>query len=99
MSIETLHYESTRAAQQLFNADPKNLRLLEDKLAIKATSREGWIRLEGEPESIEIARLFFELMESSTKEGLPPRNRDFAHALEVCQAHVCYRRSGEIEPP
>ena len=52
MPTETLQYETARHAQQLFNSDPKNLKLLEDQLAVKATSREGWIKLEGEQDAM-----------------------------------------------
>jgi phosphate starvation-inducible protein PhoH and related proteins len=49
MPSETLHFENARIAQQLFNNDPRNLQALESQLGVKATSREGWIKLEGEP--------------------------------------------------
>jgi len=83
MPTETLHYESARAAQQLFNNDPRNLHLLENQLALKATSREGWIKLEGSAEAVESACRFLQLLESSIQAGSPVRDRDFAHALEV----------------
>ncbi len=48
MPTETLHFENARVAQQLYNNDPRNLQALEHQLGVKATSREGWIKLEGE---------------------------------------------------
>lgn len=83
MSAETLHFENARLAQQLFNNDPRNLQTLENTLGIKATSREGWIKLEGEPEAIERAKQMFLLLEDSVKAGTPVRNREFANALNV----------------
>jgi phosphate starvation-inducible protein PhoH and related proteins len=83
MPAETLHFESARFAQQLFNNDSRNLQALEAKLAVKATAREGWIKLEGAPEAVQRARQLFELLESSLKAGTPVRNREFAYALEV----------------
>ncbi len=47
MASETLHFENARLAQQLFNNDIRNLQSLEHELGVKATSREGWIKLEG----------------------------------------------------
>src|SRR5690349_15675434 len=85
MASETLHYETARHAQQLFNNDPKNLKLLEDELGVKATSREGWIKLEGEQEKIERARELFQYLEGTLKAGLPVRNREFAYALNVAR--------------
>ncbi len=83
MSSETLHFENARLAQQLFNNDIHNLQTLEQTLGIKATSREGWIKLEGQPEAIERAKQMFLLLENSLKAGTPVRNREFANALNV----------------
>ncbi|MGV3775006.1 MAG: PhoH family protein [Verrucomicrobiales bacterium] len=83
MATETLHYENARFAQQLFNNDLRNLKLLEDELDVKATSREGWIKLEGPEEGIALARGLFQHLEGSLKAGAHVRNREFAYALSV----------------
>src|SRR5688572_2690581 len=83
MPSETLHFENARLAQQLFNNDPRNLQLLNEELAIKATAREGWIKLEGSAEAIDSAKEFFHHLESTHKAGTPIRNREFAYALKV----------------
>jgi phosphate starvation-inducible PhoH-like protein len=85
MATETLHYETARQAQQLFNNDPKNLKLLEEQLELKATSREGWIKLEGEPENVERAKKVLQYLENTIKSGAPLRNREFAYALNVAR--------------
>ena len=56
MATETLHFENARVAQQLFNNEPRNLQSLETELGVKATSREGWIKLEGPADAIERAK-------------------------------------------
>jgi len=83
MPSETLHFENARLAQQLYNNDPRNLAALEEQLEVRATSREGWIRLEGSGDAIERAKQMFQLLESSLKSGAAVRNRDFAYALNV----------------
>src|SRR3954465_12413564 len=83
MPTETLHFENARVAQQLFNNDPRNLQALEQQLGVKATSREGWIKLEGEADAIERARQLFLSLEGSLKAGTPVRNREFTHALNI----------------
>ena len=85
MASETLHYENARFAQQLFNNDPRNLDTLHDQLDVKATSREGWIKLEGAAEAVEIAKNVFQFLEKTLKEGQPVRNREFAYALNVAK--------------
>jgi phosphate starvation-inducible protein PhoH and related proteins len=83
MPTETLHFENARVAQQLFNHDPRNLQSLETQLGVKATSREGWIKLDGEADGIDRAKHLFLMLENSVKAGTPVRNRDFTHALNI----------------
>ena len=83
MSSETLHFENARLAQQLFNNDPRNLQHLERELGVKATAREGWIKLEGDTDAVERAKQMFHLLETSLKTGSPVRSREFAQALSV----------------
>ena len=76
MPSETLHFENARFAQQLFNNDTRNLQTLEQELGVKATSREGWIKLEGEAEAVERAKQLFLLagkFAESRRAGAQPR--------------------------
>jgi len=86
MPTETLHFESARTAQQLYNNDTRNLQALEAKLEVKATSRDGWIKLEGQTDAIERAKHLFLLLETSLKSGSPVRTREFSHALNVIRS-------------
>src|SRR5262249_5622074 len=83
MPTETLHFENARVAQQLFNNDPRNLQALDHQLGVKATAREGWIKLEGETDALDRAKQLFLLLEHSLQAGSPVRNRDFSHALSI----------------
>jgi phosphate starvation-inducible PhoH-like protein len=80
---ETLHFENARAAQLLFNNEPRNLQSLEEQLGVKATARDGWIKLDGTADGVERAKQLFASLEASLKAGAPVRNRDFTHALNV----------------
>jgi phosphate starvation-inducible PhoH-like protein len=85
MPSETLHFENARFAQQLLNNDAQNLHSLETALDIKATTRDGWIKLEGSDDAIARAKQVFQLLEASLKSGHPVKGRDFSHALNVVQ--------------
>src|SRR5687767_9166355 len=85
MVHETLHFENARVAQQLFNNDPQNLKALEKELGVKATAREGWIKLEGPLDAVERAKHLFQMLESSLRAGAPVRGRDFSQALTIVQ--------------
>jgi phosphate starvation-inducible protein PhoH and related proteins len=83
MPTETLHFENARVAQQLFNNEPRNLQALETELSVKATAREGWIKLEGTADGVERAKQLFVSLENLLKSGTQIRNREFTHALNV----------------
>ena len=83
MATETLHFENARFAQQLYNHEPRNLAALETELGVKATSREGWIKLEGAVADVERAKLLFASLENLLKAGSPVKNREFTHAVNV----------------
>ena len=83
MATLTLHYENARQAQQLFDSDPNNLRLLKEELEVQATSREGWIRLEGKQDSIERAKEVFGSLQTLLDSGQRPGKREFVQAVEM----------------
>ncbi len=83
MASEILHFDNARVAQQLYNNEPRNLDALEAQLGVKATVRDGWIKLEGAADAVERARQLFMSLETSLKAGGVVRNREFAHALNV----------------
>ena len=83
MATLTLHFENARQAQQLFDNDPNNLRLLQAELEVQATSRDGWIRLEGEQDSIDHAKEVFGSLQSMVDSGQHPGKREFVQAVET----------------
>jgi phosphate starvation-inducible PhoH-like protein len=85
ISSEILHFENARIVQQMLNNDSKNLKAVEQELGVKATARDGWIKLEGPAESVENARQFLEIVEGSLKSGNQLRTREFFQALYVAK--------------
>jgi phosphate starvation-inducible PhoH-like protein len=83
VATETIHFENARFAQQLFNHEPRNLQALETELGVKATAREGWIKLDGPADGIERARQLFASLQNLLQAGSPVKNREFTHALNV----------------
>jgi phosphate starvation-inducible PhoH-like protein len=77
----TLQYESGRVLQSLYANDHKLLKALEEKLEVKTTSRDGWLRIEGEAERIEQARRVFEQLERARQGGVSIRKHEFMSAL------------------
>jgi len=83
VATETLHFENARFAQQLFNHEPRNLQSLETELGVKATAREGWIKLDGSAEAVDRAKQLFASLQNLLQSGTPVKNREFSHALNV----------------
>jgi len=79
---ETLNFENARAAQSLYVNDPQNLRKIEDRFGVKITTRDGWIKLDGSPDSIAKARDVFQQLHLAREKGLYIRKTEFNFALE-----------------
>jgi phosphate starvation-inducible PhoH-like protein len=77
----TLQFESPRALQSLFANDLKLLKTMEDSLGVKVTTREGWVKLEGEPEQLERAQRVFDQLEEARQKGINIQKHEFSYAL------------------
>lgn len=83
MTTETLHFDNARTVQLLVGNSSRNLDVLERQIGVKATARDGWIKLEGSNEAVEQARLLFEQIEGAVKSGSSVGPREFGQALAV----------------
>src|SRR4029079_18865453 len=77
----TLEFESPRALQSLFANDVKLLKTMEDSLGIKVTTREGWVKLEGEPQQLARAQRVFDQWEQARQKGVNIQKHEFSYAL------------------
>src|SRR5437667_11295780 len=79
----TLHFDNARQLQSLYANDLKLLKSMEDSLGVKVTTREGWVKLEGEPEKIAKAERVFNQLEEAQKKGVPIQKHEFQYALNA----------------
>lgn len=79
---QTLEFENARSLQALYANDLRLLKSLEDALHLKVTTRDGWVRLEGEPDGIERARKVFSQLENARRGGVEIRKHEFLYALQ-----------------
>ncbi|HEY4757884.1 MAG TPA: hypothetical protein VIH43_04945, partial [Chthoniobacterales bacterium] len=77
----TLEFESARALQSLYANDIKLLKNLEDSLGVRVTTREGWVKMEGEPEKLDRAERVFDQLEEARKRGVDIQKHEFNYAL------------------
>ncbi len=78
----TLEFENARAVQALYGGDEKLLRELESKLDVRITTREGWLRVEGDEKSLAQAKSVFEQLDEARKRGVTIRRHEFQYALQ-----------------
>jgi len=79
----TLQFESPRALQSLYANDIKLLKNLEDSLGVKVTTREGWVKLEGDPNRLDKAQQVFEQLEKARQQGVDIHKHEFNYALKA----------------
>lgn len=79
----TLHFDNARQLQSLYANDLHLLKRMEDLLGVKVTTREGWVKLEGEPEKIDKAQRVFNQLEEAQKKGVPIQKHEFQYALDA----------------
>jgi phosphate starvation-inducible PhoH-like protein len=79
---ETLDFESARAVQSVLGNELKNLQLLEERLGVKATTRDGWIKLDGAKAAVDKALLVLGQLQAAQEKGLPIRKHEFQYALD-----------------
>ena len=77
----TLHFDNARQLQSLYANDLQLLKRMEDSLGVKVTTREGWVKLEGEPEKLDKAQRVFDQLEEAQKKGVPIQKHEFQYAL------------------
>ena len=80
-ATDTLQFESARVLQALCANDLGLLKVLEERLGVKTTTREGWLRLEGAPVKVAQGRKIFEQLNQARQGGVNIRKHEFMYAL------------------
>lgn len=82
--VETrLEFDTPRFLHEMLANDPRNLAYLEERLAVGAVSREGWVLLKGAADAVERARTVFADLEGALRQGGRIETRDFRLAVDV----------------
>ncbi len=81
----TLEFENARALQAVYGGDEKLLRELETRLAVRITTRDGWLRMEGDEENLKQARAVITQLQDAVKRGVAIKRHEFLYALNAVQ--------------
>lgn len=82
-ATETLEFDSARSLQALYANDLRLLKKLEEALHLVVTTRDGWIRFEGEPSQVAMAKAVFQQLQEAVQKGQTIRKQDFFYALNA----------------
>ena len=83
MIEKTLYFSNPRVLAALYCARPDNLGRIEQALAVRLVSREEWIQIAGEAESVARAEALFHLLDQARTQGLSIRQGDFETFLRT----------------
>lgn len=78
-----LEFDTPQFLHGLFANDPRNLAYLEARTGVKTVTRDGWLQVSGDPESIAVVRAVFRDLETTRRMGNPIDTRDFRLAVDV----------------
>lgn len=79
----TLEYETPRFLQSLFNGDLSLLKEMEERLNLKITTRDGWVRLDGGESGVESGKRVFQQLEKARRSGAEINSHFFMLALDT----------------
>lgn len=78
-----LEYETAPFLHSLFANDAKELRYLEEKLKVRAVTRDGWILFAGPEDAVKQATAVFSDLEQARRQGSQIASRDFRMAVDL----------------
>src|SRR5688500_13489684 len=78
-----LEYETAPFLHSLFANDAKELRYLEEKLGVRAVTRDGWILFAGPEEGVKLSAAVFGDLEQARRQGSEIGSRDFRLAVDL----------------
>ncbi len=78
---QTLQFESARVLAALFANDPAHLKQMESLLNVRVTTRDGWLRVEGDAEGFDRVRRVFGQLERARQNGVTIRKHEFLYAV------------------
>ena len=91
MPSETIEYETPELLQSLVAQDTQLLRHLADSFTVRITSRDGWVKLEGEQNDIKAAREVLSQIEKVHRQG----GEVTAHLFQLVISSVKETRDGD----
>ena len=85
MLEKTIHFDNAREAQDITGRHGESLSRAEKVFGVRLTYRDLWLRIEGEPEAVDRAHRFFEVLRRGRNNGIGLRDHNISFALRAFQ--------------
>ncbi len=82
MESRTLQFEDPHFLQSLFANDLSLLKSLQEPLGVKITTRDSWVKFEGEEGALEQAEAIFKSLEAARRKGLEISPQAFRYVVK-----------------
>lgn len=82
MESRTLQFDNPHFLQSLFANDLNLLKTLEASIPVKVTTRDSWVKFEGEENAVERAQSVFRSLEAARRKGVDLDQQAFTYAVE-----------------
>lgn len=92
MAAKTLYFSNPRHLNQLFAGHPGNLDYAESALKAKLTTREDWLKIEGDESTISQVETLFNYLDQAREQGVLIRTPDFNRFVDL----VAQNKSDEL---
>ncbi len=79
----TLEFENARVLASLYANDLTLLKRAEETLGVQMTTRDGWLRVDGEKQPVERVRRLFGQLDGARQNGASIRKSEFLYALHA----------------
>lgn len=83
MSVDTIYFDNADFPQSLFTESSATLPSIESEFQVKLVTRDNWVRIEGEPASVDLVKDLFGELERNHQAGVAVRERDLRHAIDA----------------
>ena len=94
-----MEFDNARALQAVYGSDEKLLRLMERDFGVRITSRDGWLKIQGDDKAVTKARHVFDELRRVVSLGGVIGRDEFLFALEHPQHSQHPEPSGPIPTP
>ncbi|QSR84246.1 PhoH family protein [Methylacidimicrobium sp. B4] len=83
MTRETLAFDGPRDVAAILGNESKNIRILEEAFSVKVTTREGWVRIEGEADGVAKATQAFRQLEDARHHGVNIGKEELRYTVDA----------------